>query len=280
MDCRQTRPLLEVFVDGELSPEQTLALEAHVEGCGQCAEQLRLLEAIKVSTRRAVLDEAEVSDAFRARLQAAMLAEREREVGLSLASPVSPRKPFPSSLKALSKVALPLAAAAALFLWLQDDPTTETEAPSQDLVDEPKVVNVDQALDRLIDYHSAPPPAEVTEADLLPTFERNVGVRVRAPRLDKFGASWEGANLVSMRNSQAASLRYRMPGKRFTVYVYDPRKVPVHRSLERRMVHDHPVYVGEWRGYTVAAKENRGIGYAMASDLDDVMTTELLTEIH
>ena len=103
---------------------------------------------------------------------------------------------------------------------------------------------------------------------------------MHAPSLDKFGAHWEGASLVSVRNHQAASLRYRMPGRRVTVYVYDPRKVSVHGSLPERLVGNAPVYVGEWRGYTVAAKENHGIGYAMASDLDDDTTAELLTEIH
>jgi anti-sigma factor RsiW len=284
MDCRHAQSLLETFVDGELSPEQTLSVEAHLDQCAECREQVRFNEAVKLSTKRAVR-ETEVSESFLARLHEAVLQEaqllekkqrgEERYAAFPLVANLNERVRTVST-----RALLPVAVAAALFLWLKDthEPRTPTKATLATSID--GSAGIDQALDRLIDVHSAPPPAQVTNQELLPTLERDVGVRVHAPQLDKFGASWEGANLIAVRNSQAASLRYRMPGRHFTVYVYDPRKVPVHQSLTRRMVHERPVYVGEWRGYTVAAKENAGIGYAMASDLDDVKTAELLTEIH
>jgi hypothetical protein len=142
-------------------------------------------------------------------------------------------------------------------------------------------LSVEQALDRLIDNHSAPPQPQVTQPELLPMLEPNVGVRVSLPsELSRFGAQWEGAGLVAVRDHQAASLRYRMPGHRVTVYVYDPRKVPVHRSLQQRLILNDPIYMGDWRGYKVAAKQHQGVGYAMATDLDDAQIAELIAAIH
>src|SRR5690606_22548976 len=127
--------------------------------------------------------------------------------------------------------------------------------------------------------HTSPPQPQVTEARLLPAFEPTVGVRLRLPSLAR--AKWQGANLVPVVNHQAASLRYQMPGRRqVTVWVFDPRKVSLREPLSKHVVEGNPIYVGEWRGYSVAAKENRGIGYAMAADLDAKSLTQLITSIH
>jgi anti-sigma factor RsiW len=273
--CREIEHRLETFVDGELAMEQTLAVEGHLGECARCSEHVALLETMRMGTRQAAYEQAPVTAAFEERVRAALAAEREQA------------RPVPSPSLWLERVrhgaargVVPIAVAAVIVLWLQNRGEAPANKAAKVAAIDEAAMGIDQALDRLIDYHSAPPPAQVTSADELPLFDRDVGVRVHAPALDKFGAQWEGASLVSVRNHQAASLRYRMPGRRFTVYVYDPRKVTVNGSLPRRIVHNAPLYVGEWRGYTVAAKEQRGIGYAMASDLDDATTAELITEIH
>lgn len=276
MNCREIQPLIETFIDGELTPEQTLRVEGHVSGCERCSEHVALLDALRASTRRAVFEDAEVSTAFEERVRVALQTERQMETVREEPHSSWVGKHWETVGK---RVVTPLLAAAAVLLWFGYRPDVDGGQGRKEAAVQADV-GIDQALDRLIDYHSAPPPAQVTSADELPLFDRDVGVRVHAPRLDKFGAEWEGASLVSVRNHRAASLRYRMPGRRMTVYVYDPRKVSVHGSLPERLVGNHAVYVGEWRGYTVAAKENHGIGYAMASDLDDATTAELLTEIH
>lgn len=275
--CRPFEHQLETFVDGELTMEQMLTVEAHLGECARCSEQVALFEAMRVATRQAAYADAPVTPAFEDRIRAALQAEREHTLGRSASAPVWLER----VRQGAARGAVPVAVAAAVVLWLRDRPQpavkpVEVKAAS---VDEAGP-GIEQALDRLIDYHSSPPPDQVTSAEELPLFDRDVGVRVHAPVLDKFGAEWEGASLVSVKNQAAASLRYRMPGRHFTVYVYDPRKVTVNGTLPQRIVHNAPLYVGEWRGYTVAAKEHRGIGYAMASDLDDATTAELLTEIH
>ncbi|HEU4536690.1 MAG TPA: hypothetical protein VFS00_21340, partial [Polyangiaceae bacterium] len=90
-----------------------------------------------------------------------------------------------------------------------------------------------------------------------------------------------GGRMLPVRDHRAAMLQYGMAsGHRVTVYVYDPRRVqPEQRWLrERTTVRNAPVYVGSMRGFNVAATERRGIGYAIATDLDEREIVELAAE--
>ncbi len=65
--------------------------------------------------------------------------------------------------------------------------------------------------------------------------------------------------------------------KHITIYAFNPRVVPRARcALEPRMVRHRPVLVGRVRGYAVAALEESGVGYAIASDFDDESTTKMI----
>ena len=74
-------------------------------------------------------------------------------------------------------------------------------------------------------------------------------------------------------------LQYRLgSGSRISVYVYDPRRIPTQVTrLHARMVSGEPdpVYIGHVRGWSIAAAERRGVGVAIASDLDDDESAEL-----
>ena len=85
-----------------------------------------------------------------------------------------------------------------------------------------------------------------------------------------------------MKNQPAASLFYHIDGHRFTVYVFDAERVPLQKTnvLKPRVVRDRPVFVGTRRGYSIAAVENRGVGYALATDLDTQESAELVASIH
>jgi hypothetical protein len=81
-----------------------------------------------------------------------------------------------------------------------------------------------------------------------------------------------------MRDRRAALLLYTLKNNhRVTVYVFDPHKVPMAPSrLQARVVHERPVYVGTLRGYSIAAAEKSGVGYAVATDVDGDESTELV----
>jgi hypothetical protein len=49
-----------------------------------------------------------------------------------------------------------------------------------------------------------------------------------------------------------------------------------HTRLRPRVVKESPVYVGELRGYSVAAAERSGVGYALASDMDEDNSVQMV----
>jgi len=59
--------------------------------------------------------------------------------------------------------------------------------------------------------------------------------------------------------------------------VFNPRSVPVLATrLAPRVVRQQDIYVGTLRGYSVAAAERSGVGYALASDLDDDKSAQMM----
>lgn len=292
LSCQRTLGLLETFVDGELTTDQTLSVEAHLDACNACQAHAEFLQVIANSVQQVVDAEATVDPAFLARLDFAVEAEIAREVAASRTNPQG----FSWQTKASA-----FALAAGVAAWVtvkatasndnQAVATTKTSnaaatklaaAPQGALAEpEDEVVTLEGALDRLIDVHSSPPKPQITTAELLPAIEPEIGVRIELPKLEQYGARWEGASLVPVRkNQQAASLRYQMPNHRLTLYVFDASKLHVRPPEQLHRALNAPLYVGRWRGYTVAAKENRGVGYALAADMDDVAVTRLISEIH
>jgi len=286
--CAKVQPLLETFKDGELGTDSILSVEAHLDHCTRCSEELELLLAIQGSVRKAVRDDAVVSEAFLGRLRTSLDAERERE-----ASEDESERQLTSLERWRSRAwpALAVAAAAALWLW-RPTPNERMNARSGDPVMENHAEvaygapSVQELLDKLVDYHSHPPQPQVTEPALVPRFEQQVGVRVELPRLTQYGAHWTGGSVVPVNNQRAAFLNYDLPGydapagRRITLYVYDSERVPVHASLEPRMVQNQAVYVGKRRGYSIAARQRAGIGYAIATDLDDQESAEIIASLN
>jgi hypothetical protein len=282
LSCQRALGLLETFIDGELTPEQTLGVEAHLDACDTCQAHAEFLQVIANSVQKIVhKEEISVSGDFLARVNNAVDAELARESSA------------PSNTLGLSwqSRASALALAAGVAAWFtfrltasNDNQSTVTATKSQNATvgsHEDDFLTLEGALDQLIDVHSSPPKPQITTADLLPVIEPEIGVRIELPKLEQYGARWEGASLVPVRkNQQAASLRYQMPNHRMTLYVFDASRLHVRPPEQRHRALNAPLYVGHWRGYTVAAKENRGIGYALAADMDDVAVTRMISEIH
>ena len=127
---------------------------------------------------------------------------------------------------------------------------------------------------------STPSPSlpRTKNAEALPRFDPFVGVPVRRPQFQPFGATFDGARVVgSMRDRRAAMLQYTLDRHRVTVYVFNPQKLPMQPSrLEPRVVRERRVFVGTLRGYSVAAATRSGVGYAVASEGSDESTQLVL----
>jgi anti-sigma factor RsiW len=121
----------------------------------------------------------------------------------------------------------------------------------------------------------------VTRPELVPQLERDVGVRLPLVNLARYGALWQGGSVVRVRDDRpAAYFRYRTTDNhRVTVYVYNPARIPLHASLEPRIVREQPVYEGYRRGYTIVAQLRRGVGYAVTTDLEEPISAELVQAI-
>src|SRR5688500_6982340 len=115
-ECRKIQPVVDAFVDGELSTERVFETEEHLGGCHACQERVSLTQALHVSTRRAVHDSARVSSSFEQRVREALAAERTREAAAQPRAQAERGKPLPW------RTVVPVAAAAAMALAFAGKP--------------------------------------------------------------------------------------------------------------------------------------------------------------
>jgi anti-sigma factor RsiW len=54
MDCKEFRELLDLYVDGELSPEANLSAHAHLDGCTACSRVQQQLAVLRRAVKRVV----------------------------------------------------------------------------------------------------------------------------------------------------------------------------------------------------------------------------------
>lgn len=282
--CIRFATAADAYLDGELDPGHQADVDAHLAECGECSERLASARALRqslknVSSRRA-------SESLRERVLATMSQQRARESHSE--EVVAAQPPAESGRMLRLRYAVALAAAAGIAFAMGLSRLNQT--PVGDLASQPKQPittskSMDSMLEELVELHAEPLPPETRNPDELPRFDPLVGVPVRRPAMPaRFDATFDGARVHAMRDRRrAALLQYTVQNKqhskhRVTVYVFDPAKVPVKDScLTPRQGRDRvaPVYVGTMRGYTVAAAERSGVGYAFATDLDGDESAQL-----
>jgi mycothiol system anti-sigma-R factor len=295
--CRGLSVAVETYLDGELDPSQIVEVESHLAECPTCREHVALHRATRTSLRAAVKMTA--PESLRDRLRARMAEERERTTPVPapvvqtppaeitpapFAAPRSPDRSRP--MRARYAVPFAFAAAAAFAIAVRTPPS---QAPSAAVAEAPRTpaslyypvseagIGLDGILDDLVAQHASPLPSEVSRPEDVRTFDTFVGVPVEPPKFSPFGARWEGARILPIRDSRAAMMQYSMAGgHRVTVYVYDPSRLRGEsRHLRPQLVRSTPVLVGKVRGFNVAATERRGVGYALATDLGERESVEL-----
>lgn len=274
-DCSRFAHSMDPLVDGELDPCHAMDVESHVAACTCCAERVALAQATRISLKRTCAVRA--SDALRARLGGAMARERDNAAEVSAAQAVM----TPKLIRL--RYAVGLAAAAGVVFAMAMSRYKSPALADGSLPTSASTVVADQSfdlLDDLVSLHANPLPPETTNPDTLHTWDPFVGVPVRRPMFQPFEARFNGARVLAIPagDRRAAMLQYTVHGvHRVTVYVFNPRTVPVEAMrLDRRLVGERSVYVGSLRGYQVAAAKHRGVGYAIASDLDSEESTRMV----
>ncbi|WP_437526659.1 zf-HC2 domain-containing protein [Sorangium sp. So ce726] len=277
--CSRFDYALSAYVDGELDPDHAVDLESHLVQCPPCFEQVRLLRSLRTSLKRA--RPSGCPDALRARVAAAVAHEQARGTARDAAQSVEAR---PRLVHMGYAIALAAAAGVVFVVGVARRPDAPADAAkaaaSRAAIDLAGAESVEVLLDDLVTQHAQPLPPETTNPEDLPRFDPFVGVPVRRPQFQSIPANFMGARVHTMRDRRAALLQFVVRGNhRVTVYMFNSRAVPVQKAqpiLQPRVVRERPVYVGNINGYSVAAAERSGVGYALASDLGDDVSTQLV----
>jgi anti-sigma factor RsiW len=262
--CRDYARLLAPYLDGELEPATVLDLEGHLPLCAPCREQAELLRAMRGSLKRAVRLAA--PPGLRARMQTAMAAEQTRGAA---------REQEAASKSRLGgwRTMVPLASAAALALFWG----AANRGPVAVGKEAGPGAAGDDLLAELVAEHSEPLPVESADPR---SFDKWVGVPVRPARFERGGAKLVGGRILPIQQQRAAMLQYVVgtgdDTRRVSVLVYNPQNIRINDAdLTPRSVGTAQVRVGTSRGYTVAVTQRGGVGYAVASDLDQDRSVEL-----
>lgn len=302
-ECSRVSCSMTPYIDGELDPGHAVDVEAHLGACPSCAERVAILVATRTSLKRSGAHRTCPTELRERMSQLVTTLAKEAPSSSSGSATATPADllGFGGSDSSTSghsnpklirlRYAVTLAAAAGVALAFGAIRSrTSTAAPATAAVSsaaphhEASVVGFDTLLDELVALHAKPLPPETTNPEELPRFDPFVGVPVRRPVFKPFGANFNGARVVpTIADRRAALLQYTVSGHRVTVYVFDPRAVPLRPArLHARVIHQlpaemkygeatvrpFPVYSGQVRGYSVAATESQhGIGYAIATDL-------------
>jgi hypothetical protein len=133
----------------------------------------------------------------------------------------------------------------------------------------------DDLVNQFVDVHRRPLRPETPDPKEVRAFEREVGVPVHVPQLEK-NAHFVGGRLLPVQGGErAAMLQYEIAQanggvQRVSVFIYDPRRVQIRgaEELQPRAVGTAEVRVGKAHGYSLAVAQHGSVGYAVASDLE------------
>lgn len=297
-----------LYADGEADPAHILEIESHLVSCQKCRDELDLVRAMRASVRRSVTRCA--PSGLEAKLRAALDCESS-SASLSISSTdarwVSGARPVearaaekPERSRQWAVAAIAIAACFVLVVVVSQNerdpgkrmaaimtasiPVVNNTPIGSALAANDDAPNFDSVLDKLVALHADPLPPEEKDPEHLARLEPYVGVPVKRSALSLLrdfrgeGGRFDGARLHPLRDSRScAALQYNMKGHRVTVYMFDPRVMRVGATrLTPRMFRENPVYVGKLRGFSVAAAEKRGVGYALASDMDEDKSLQLV----
>jgi anti-sigma factor RsiW len=283
--CSSIARLLGAHADGQLDAAKTFEVDDHLGQCETCRERVALDRAIRGSLKKAV--SSTTPDDVRARMVAAMAAqsvramkEREAEASVTanalaeLGSESVPASGRPAMLRHW-RTMLPLASAAAIamawgFAGKQPMSVADNTARLGAGFSNDELVN------QFVDVHRRPIRPETPDPKEVRAFEREVGVPVHVPQLEK-NARFVGGRLLPVQGGErAAMLQYEIAQanggvQRVSVFIYDPRRVQIRSAdqLPPRSVGTAQVRVGQAHGYSLAVAQHGSVGYAVASDLED-----------
>ena len=262
MECGTARKLLyssQVLHGDKLAPVETETKDArlHLEQCAACQQFFVAEKGLSALLRKHAPGEA-ASSTLREQVLSRVAEEQERA-----------RRPARWSFIRRRSAILVLA----LFLlvglifaglWLRSRHTQESEQLASILVD-------DHAR-----YQSATTEVTSSEPEVINAWFRDrVRFSVQPPRLAD--SSLVGGRLCNLRGHPAALVVYRKPQNMISLFVLDGRDIELPRE-HLIALDERPCFVATERGYNVVMWKERGLLYALVSDLRSADLLQLSTQ--
>lgn len=243
--CAGISRFVDTYLDGEFAETDRAEFEGHLGECEGCRAKVRVQAEWKRAIKAAAPRE-EAPAALRNRVARSIARES---------------KPM-LSWRAWAVRAMPAAAAVGLMATFMIS-RVEWSPVAADLVAK----------------HSKPMPIEVSGGtdQVRKWYADKVDFPVRVPQLcHQASCTLRGGRLSSIGDKPAAYLVYDINGDKVSVFIFDANDLPI--ETRRKMVIDHrEVYFDQEHGYNVALFRDRGVGYAIASDLDQEQMMKLVS---
>lgn len=266
-DCRTFARMIGAYLDVQLDAASLAMADAHLAECETCRERVELGRAMRGTLRN--VTRAPAPEGLRTRMAQAMLAEKAR-------ADVRAEEAEKSRFLASWRTMVPLAGAAAVGLAVYGasrGPLLNHAAPSATM----RASMGADLLEELVAEHARPLPPEQTDPAKVRALGQYVGVPVQPARFQAQGARLVGGRVLPVHTERAAMLQYEIglggDTRRVSVFVFDPRRIKVNDDSMRAVGND--VRVTHAQGYSVAVMQRGGVGYAVASDLEEERSAQL-----
>jgi anti-sigma factor RsiW len=242
--CAGVSRFVDTYIDGEFGEGDRVEFEAHVAECEACRTKVRTQAEWKRLIKAAAPRE-QASAALRNRISRSIARES---------------KPM-LSWRAWAFRAMPAAAAVGLVATLMISRVQWSPVCAD-----------------VVAKHQRNLPIEVSGGSdqVRRWYSDKVDFPVRPPQFRNEPATLRGGRLASIGDKQAAYLVYDMNGIRVSVFVFDSGELPI-EARKRVVIGNREVFLDQEHGYNVAIYRDRGVGYAIASDLDQDQIVKLVS---
>jgi mycothiol system anti-sigma-R factor len=242
--CAGISRFVDTYLDGEFAETDRAEFEGHLSDCEVCRSKVRVQAEWKAAIKAAAPHE-QAPAALRNRVMRSIAREA---------------KPM-LTWRQWAVRAMPAAAAVGLIATFMIS----------------KVQWSPVATD-VVAKHQRNLPLEITggSEQVRKWYADKVDFPVRVPQFRNVPAAFRGARLASIGDKQAAYLVYEVNGDKVSVFIFDATDLPI-ETRRKTVIGNREVYFDQEHGYNVALFRDRGVGYAIASDLDQDQMVKLVS---
>jgi len=249
--CAGISRFVDTYLDGEFAETDRAEFEGHLAECETCRGKVRVQAEWKAAIKAAAPRE-QAPEGLRNRV-----AHDLRRIGARESKPML-------SWRAWAVRAMPAAAAVGLLATFMISKVQWSPVAADVVAKHQKLPNLP------LDVSGGTDHVKQWYAD-------KVDFPVRVPQLCRQTACpLRGGRLASVGDKPAAYLQYEVNGDKVSVFIFDASDLPI-ETRRKAVIGNREVYFDQEHGYNVALFRDRGVGYAIASDLDQDQMMKLVS---